>query len=137
MANWRYEQLKPQEYLTELDTRETKILFRFRTRRMNFNGSFKGQGTSELCPLCGLHDDLQAPSFKCPKVLEKIQVKDEYGSKITPTLSKTLSEMAKLRGNKKNKTVQRGTPDSAPTSHSYGCCNHSHIIVFIVYVCPG
>ena len=101
MANLKYDQLKPQDYLSELDVREAKNVFRFRTRMANFNGNFRGQGQSELCPLCGLHDDLQSLSFNCPKVLEKIEVKEEYedifGLKISKTLSKTLSEIDKLR----------------------------------------
>ena len=64
-------------------------------------GILEGKGQSELCPLCGLHDDLQSLSFNCPKVLEKIEVKEEYkdifGLKISKTLSKTLSEIDKLR----------------------------------------
>ena len=101
LANLSYEKLCPQEYLFKLDVKVAKDVFRYRTRMMHFSGNFRGQGPIEFCPLCQKHEDLQELSFKCPAVLEKINVNEEYvnifGSDISQNLGKTLSEIAKMR----------------------------------------
>ena len=92
MAGLHYEKLKPQDYLYNLDVRVARIVFKFRTRMMQFGGNFKGQGPLESCPLCGNHEDLQELCFKCPGIVKTIKVDQEYenifGQLIHPNLGK-------------------------------------------------
>ena len=50
MGKLQYKQLESQEYLTELNVNDAKIVFRFRTRMQNFDGNFNGKKSKELCP---------------------------------------------------------------------------------------
>ena len=96
-----YEKLVAQEYLTKLDVNLAKTIFRFRVRMVRFSGNFRGQGPSTPCPLCGLHQDDQRLSFKCPAVIRELEVTEEYeklfGEKISPNLAKICQEIVKLR----------------------------------------
>ena len=101
MADLHYDKLNPQEYLYTIDVRLAKIVFKFRTRMMQFCGNFRGQGPLESCPLCGEHEDLQELCFKCPAIVKKFKVDHEYENIfcqfIDQNLAKTLCEIAKLR----------------------------------------
>ena len=48
------------------------------------NENYKGSGNVELCPLCEKNNDLQESSFKCPKVLEKIDINEDYEEIVKP-----------------------------------------------------
>ena len=101
MKNLKYEKLEAQKYLTMLDVNLAKTVFRFRVRMAQFSGNYKGQGPPELCPLCGLHKDLQELCFYCPSVLNKIELNEEYENLFQPEVSKDLArnliEIEKLR----------------------------------------
>ena len=101
MRNLNYEKLILHEYLTSLDVHLAKNVFRFRVRMAQFSGNFKGQGPPGLCPLCGLHSDLQQLCFQCPVVLGHIEIMEDYEnifeSSISTSMAKTLHEIAKLR----------------------------------------
>ena len=101
MKNLGYDELKPQDYLKNLDVKEAKNVFRFRVKMATWNGNFKGLGPPDLCPLCGKHEDVQEMSFKCPKVLEEIEISDGYmnifENNISQKLAKTLSKILELR----------------------------------------
>ena len=55
MNKFNYIELGRQKYLEELDVNHAKIVFNFRKRMAKFSDNFKGNGTVENCPLCGLH----------------------------------------------------------------------------------
>ena len=57
-----------------------------------FSDNFKGQGPIDLCPLCGNHSDLQGMSFKCPVVLENIELNEEYENIFKTKVSKELAD---------------------------------------------
>ena len=76
LKNLEYGQLEGQQYLTTMDVKKAKTLFRCRSRMAQISENFKGQGPIDLCPLCGNHSDLQEMSFKCPVVLENIELNE-------------------------------------------------------------
>ena len=43
LKNVKYEKLEGQQYLTTLDVRKAKTVFRFRTEMAQFSGNYKGQ----------------------------------------------------------------------------------------------
>ena len=89
--------------MEELDVNHGKIVFNFRTRMAKFSGNFKGNGTVENCPLCGLHSDLQHLSFECPEIVSQVEMKENYESifkpEISVSLAKTLGKILNLRKN--------------------------------------
>ena len=101
MKNLSYEKLQTQKYLTMLDVRMAKTVFKFRVRMAQFSGNFMGQGPTEICPLCGLHSDFQELCFYCPSVLKKVDLKEEYENIFQPVISKDLArnlqDIEKLR----------------------------------------
>lgn len=101
MKNLHYDDLKPQDYLRNLDVKEAKNIFKFRVKMAKFSGNYKGQGPPEPCPLCGRHDDNQEMSFQCPKVLGKISISEDYfnifENKISLNLAKAITAIMELR----------------------------------------
>ena len=101
LKNVKYERLEGQQYLTTLDVRKAKTVFRFRTKMAQFSGNYKGQGPIELCPLCGSHSDHQEMSFRCPVVRGKMKLAEEYEnifeSKISHDLANNLQQIENLR----------------------------------------
>ena len=101
MRNLAYEMLQPQNYLSSLDVRQAKVVFRFRVKMAIFSGNFKGQGPLDPCPLCGQHDDLQEWCFQCPVVKRKVEVTEEYENifrkNISTNLARILSRIVELR----------------------------------------
>ena len=91
LKNLEYKKLEVQQYLTTMDVKLAKTLFRFRSRTAQFSENYKDQGPVDLCPLCGSHSDLQELSFKCPVVLEKIELNEEYENIFKPQVSKELA----------------------------------------------
>jgi hypothetical protein len=101
MKNLNYDKLHLQDYLINLDVKLAKNVFRYRTRMIQFDGNFNCQELVNVCPLCGLHSDLQHISFQCPVVVEKIGIEEDYenifGDKVSLKLAKTLQQITKLR----------------------------------------
>ena len=93
MKNLKYEMLKPQEYLANLDVWEAKAVFKFRVRMALFSGNFKGYGPPEPCPLCGQHDDLQDLCFQCPVVIGKLELTEKYENIYEKNISKRLARI--------------------------------------------
>jgi hypothetical protein len=93
MKNLKYEMLKPQEYLANLDVWEAKAVFKFRVRMALFSGNFKGHGPPEPCPLCGQHDDLQDLCFQCPVVIGKLELTEKYENIYEKNISKRLARI--------------------------------------------
>jgi hypothetical protein len=91
MKNLGYDELKPQDYLKNLDVKEAKNVFRFRVKMTTFSGNFKGLGPPDLCPLRGKHEDVQEMSFKCPKGLEEIEISDGYMNIFENNISQKLA----------------------------------------------
>ena len=127
MKNLGYKQLKRQEYLDKLQPYESKEVFRFRVRMAQFSENYKGRGIADLCPLCKNHSDTQELSFKCSRVLEKININEDYENifeqDISLNLAKTIKEIMKLRSKE-----QETTPRTGPAVHQstpldvIGCC---------------
>ena len=101
MKNLGYKQLKRQEYLDKLQPNESKEVLRFRVRMAQFSENYKGRGNADLCPLCKNHSDTQELSFKCSRVLEKININEDYENlfeqDISSNMAKTIKEIMKLR----------------------------------------
>jgi hypothetical protein len=58
MKNLHYEDLKPQDYLRNLDGKEAKNISKFRVKMDKFSGNYNYNytGPPEPCLLCGNHD---------------------------------------------------------------------------------
>ena len=101
LKDLEYDQLKTQEYLTNLNVHLAKTVFRFRSRMEKFSGNYKGQGPPDPCPLCGLHSDVQHKSFQCSAVTRKIEISEKYENLFKPNISTNLAkicqEIVKLR----------------------------------------
>ena len=91
LKNLKYEKLEGQQYLTTMDVKKAKTVFRFRTKMAQFSGNYKGQGPIELCPLCGSHSDHQEMSFRCSVVRDKIELAEEYENIFKPKISQDLA----------------------------------------------
>ena len=104
LKNLEYEKLEGAQYLTTMDVKMAKTLFRYRSKMAQYSGNFKGKGPVELCPLCGTHSDLQEMSFKCPVVLKNIELNEDYENLFKTKLSKELAEnllaIVNVRGGK-------------------------------------
>ena len=91
LKNLKYEKLEGQQYLTTMDVKKAKTVFRFRTKMNQFSGNYKGLGPIELCPLCGSHSDHQEMSFRCSVVIDKIELAEEYENIYKPNISQDLA----------------------------------------------
>ena len=67
----------------------------------NFSENFKQKEPSSICPLCGQHLDDQDLAFKCPVVLQSIDITDKfediYLEKPSKHLADTLQKIIELR----------------------------------------
>ena len=103
MRNLSYYELKTQDYLqsNQFTVEEARIIFAFRTRMVNFSENFKQKEPSNICPLCGQHLDDQDLAFKCPVVLQSIDITDKfediYLGKPSKHLADTLKKIIELR----------------------------------------
>ena len=85
------------------------------------------RGNADLCPLCKNHSDNQELSFKCTRVLEKMNINEDYENifeqDISLNMAKTIKEIMKLRSKE-----QETTPRTGPAVHQstppdvIGCC---------------
>ena len=125
MKELRYKKLEMQTYLSELEVKIAKNLFRYRVKMANFGGNFKGQGPTGSCKLCGNHSDLQELCFICPVVVQRIGIREKYenifNNTITHTLARTLWNISELRNNEQDDLSQ------VPVVHHLvpvadGCC---------------
>ena len=91
LGNITYSKLELQEYLTKLDVNLSKNVFKFRVKMANFGGNYKGQGPTEICPLCKTHSDFQELCFLCPTITSHIQLTEDYENIFKPNISNTLA----------------------------------------------
>ena len=89
----KYDKLESQQYLEEFNVYKAKPIFRFRTNMANFDGNFKGKETNVVCPVCGLHKDLQQLSFECPVLKKEMIITENYESIFTSTITKNLADI--------------------------------------------
>ena len=61
---------------SDLTLEEKKLVFKFRTRMLNFGENFRGGQTSTICPLCNSHNDSQFLALSCPKIVDEIESED-------------------------------------------------------------
>ena len=79
LRNLDYAEFKAQEYLLNKNFAydEIKLVFKFRTRMLNFSGNFKAGRETVVCPLCNLHSDSQSLMLECPIIREEL--KKQFG----------------------------------------------------------
>ena len=79
LQNLDYIEFKAQEYLLNknLTYDDIKLVFRFRTRMLNFSENFKAGRETMVCPLCNLHSDSQSLILECPFMREEL--KKQFG----------------------------------------------------------
>ena len=64
----------------------------------NFDGNFRCKETNEVCPVCGLHKDLQQLSFECPVLKKEMIITENYESIFTSTITKNLADISSMKG---------------------------------------
>ena len=105
-----YTDFEIQEYFKcmKTDTETKKVMFRFRTRMAKFGENYRAGGPMPLCPLCNIHFDTQALSFKCPVILCKTSVpgriEDIYGNSITQDTVELIRKVTEIRREQAEKT---------------------------------
>ena len=79
LRNLDHIEFKAQEYLLNknLTYDDIKLVFRFRTRMLNFSENFKAGRETMVCPLCNLHSDSQSLMLECPFMREEL--KKQFG----------------------------------------------------------
>ena len=82
-----YKEMKMQSYMLseELKPKEKKLLFKSRTKLLDFGENYRGGRTHVMCPLCKLHLDKQELSYQCPDIKSEV----EFTGKIQDILKKT------------------------------------------------
>ena len=65
-----YKEKKMQRYMLsdELKPKKKKLLFKSRTKMLDFGENYKGGRTHVMCPLCKLYLNKQELSYQCPAV---------------------------------------------------------------------
>ena len=89
----KYDKLESQQYLEEFNVSKAKTIFRFRTNMANFDGNFRGKETIGVCPVCGLHKDLQNLSFDCPVLKHELNITENYENLFTSTITQRLADI--------------------------------------------
>ena len=78
-----------------------RITFWFRTWMAQFSENYRNNVDIHLCPLCKKHIDTQKLAFKCPVVLENINISGRYdeifGENISKQLALNLKSILNLR----------------------------------------
>ena len=71
-----YDELKMQDYFKSnlFSKDQKKLIFKARTKMLQFGENYKGGEPYVLCPLCNQHIDHQELSFECPEVRKYINV---------------------------------------------------------------
>ena len=103
LKDLEYTELQMQPYLKSkvLTVEEARITFWFRTRMAQFSENYRNNVDIHLCPLCKKHIDTQKLAFKCPVVLENINISGRYdeifGENISKQLALNLKSIVNLR----------------------------------------
>ena len=103
LKDLEYMELQMQPYLKSkvLTVEEARITFWFRTRMAQFSENYRNNVDIHLCPLCKKHIDTQKLAFKCPVVLENINISGRYdeifGENISKQLALNLKSIVNLR----------------------------------------
>ena len=103
LKDLHYEDLQMQHYLKskDLTVEEARTIFWFRTRMAQFRDNFRNNSDCNLCPLCKNHIDSQNLAFKCPVILENIEIfgrlEDIFDKNISKKLAETLISILNLR----------------------------------------
>ena len=87
--------------LNEINSKEAKAVFAYRSRMANFGHNYKGNNPYRICPLCYSHPDKQEWSFRCSVIKENINIQGNYDDliegNISKNLAKTILAITKLR----------------------------------------
>ena len=78
MDKLSYHKLEMQDYLkvNKLSAVGGKTLFRYRTHMANYGQNF---GSTNICPLCGLHLDNQFMAYyNCQVIKDNVNIRGEY-----------------------------------------------------------
>ena len=64
----------------ELNTKEKRLVFKVRTRMIEFGENFKGGMAHIMCPLCNLHFDHQDLATECPSIRDKVEITGSFSN---------------------------------------------------------
>ena len=103
MEKLEYKEIKIQNYLTreDINTKQKKIVFKYRTRMATFGENYRGGRSQVICPLCELHLDNQEMSYECPIVRSEItingNISDIYREDMKLETVETITKISELR----------------------------------------
>ena len=95
--------LEMQKYLKDkhIPVKQSRAVFKFKTRMANFHDNFRGGNQTKPCPLCNNGLDTQRHSLQCKMILENMNInlryEDIFHSKVDKHLGKTLENILKFR----------------------------------------
>ena len=77
-----YSEFRTRNYIMsdELNTNEKRLVFKVRTRMIEFGENFKGGMAHIMCPLCNLHFDHQDLATECPSIRDKVEITGSFSN---------------------------------------------------------
>ena len=80
LGNLEYTELKMQDYLqsNSFTVEQARTVFAFRTKMANFGENYRQKEGPSLCPLCRDHLDAQELAFKCPVVIQRVDITEKF-----------------------------------------------------------
>ena len=103
MKNIWYSELKMQDYLKcdKITVEQAQAVYSYRTRMAMYSDNYKGTVGVTVCPLCGVHLDVQNLSFQCQKIKANVKISSKYeeifNENISKELAKTLLDISIFR----------------------------------------
>ena len=80
--------------LQDINDKEAKAIFQFRSRMANFHENYKNNAPLNHCPLCSSHPDTQKWAFKCSVLKKSVQINGTYENIIEGKIDKPLAKTA-------------------------------------------
>ena len=93
MNNLFYTDLQIRNYLKceQITAAEARTIYSYRTRMAVFSDNYRGQKGTSLCPLCGIHLDVQSMSFQCIQIKENVKITGKYENIFEDVIPKQLA----------------------------------------------